>query len=118
MKSKSIIIGALVSLGLVFWATRSCSEESSEPEYPESPKDGQVYTRNGTSSVWNAALGYWAISSMMNGRSQQHRYYPNTQSYTNSAGAKVATPAFVTNSKGKSVSKRGFGSSSRGRSGS
>ena len=43
--------------------------------------------------MWNAALGCWMISSMINGRSVQHHYYPSTGSYTNSSGQSVSRPA-------------------------
>lgn len=116
MRKKSVFIGTIVSLSLL---ASSCSYFSKDdsPEYPEAPADGQVYKHNGTSSIWNAALGYWAISSIMNGRSVNHRYYPNTQTYTNATGSKINTPVYAKNSKGRGVTKRGFGSTSRGRAG-
>lgn len=114
MNKKGIFISTIVSLSLL---TSACSSKDDAIPYPTEPKDGQVYRHNGTSSIWNAALGYWAISSIMNGNSTQHRYYPNTQTYTNASGSRIATPSYAMNSKGKPVSKSGFGSSSRSRAG-
>ena len=89
----------------------SCSSQKDEEGFPKDPTEGQTYTRNdGSRGVWNAMLGYWMISSMVNGRSVTNHYYPSTNRFTNSTGTTIERP------KHYSKSKSGFGRSSRTRS--
>jgi len=76
-KTNSLFLG-LITLALL---SSSCSKKA-EDGYPSNPTNGQVYRdSNGNNSTWNALMGYWMISSMMNGRQTQHYYYPSSGEY-------------------------------------
>lgn len=95
----------------------SCSSQKDKEGFPKNPEDGQAYTRNdGSRGVWNAMLGYWMISSMINGRSVSNHYYPATNRFTNSAGTNITRPTYYAKPVSKASSKSGFGRSSRSRS--
>ncbi len=95
----------------------SCSSQKDEEGFPKDPTEGQTYTRNdGSRGVWNAMLGYWMISSMVNGRSVTNHYYPATNKFTNSTGSTIERPKHYSKPTSRSKSRSGFGSSSRTRS--
>jgi hypothetical protein len=108
----------LISLALTFGACRD-----DRRAYPANPQNGQVYVdRNGNNSVWNAALGYWMISSMMNGHQVNHYYYPASGQYRNANGAVIARPSHIptyrtATSSRSSMSKSTSPSSSPAKSG-
>lgn len=98
MKKNSIFL-AIIPL---IMAT-SCSNQES---YPSKPKNGEKYVdRNGNNCVWNAALNYWVITSMINGRPVTHHYYPSNNNYTTTAGKSVSRPSTI-----PAYSTGGFGS--------
>lgn len=107
MKKNYLFLGVMS----LIMATTSCSQEET---YPSKPKNGEKYVdQNGNNCVWNAAMNYWIISSMVNGRNVTHYYYPSNNSYTNSTGAKVSRPANI-----PAYKTGGFGSSARSSSAS
>lgn len=93
MKKKSLFLGlvalAMVSLG----GLSSCSNDRG---YPENPTNNQRYVDSyGNVSIWNAALGYWMITSMNNGRYTHHYYYPSTGIYQDENKRSVSRPGYV-----------------------
>ena len=101
---------------LAAMALVSCGNNSDSEGFPAEPVDGQTYTRSdGSSGVWNAMMGYWMISSVMNGNRAVHNYYPSSNTFTNASGQKVARPANYAPIKSTSRSS-GFGKSGRSRS--
>lgn len=107
MKKNSIFLAA-IALTMAF---SSCTQEES---YPTNPKNGEKYVdNNGNNCIWNAALNYWIISSIINGRNVTHHYYPSNNSYTNSNGQKVSRPANI-----PAYKTGGFGSTGRSSSAS
>jgi len=93
MKNNKLFLGlvaiALVSLG----GLESCSRDRG---YPSNPVNNQRYVdSHGNMSVWNAALGYWMISSMNNGRYVHHYYYPSTGVYQDENRRSVSRPGYV-----------------------
>ena len=92
-KSNSLFLGlvtlALISMGTL---TTSCSRSG----YPENPKNGErYYDSRGNLNVWNAALGYWMITSMNNGRYTHHYYYPSSGIYRDENRREVTRPGYV-----------------------
>ena len=93
----------------------SCDNNQDQEGFPLNPEEGQTYTRSDNSTgTWNAIMGYWMISSMVNGNRTMHHYYPSNNKFTDASGKSVTRP---THYKTRSTSKSsGFGSSSRSRS--
>ena len=107
MKKKNTILASLLAISMIF---TGCS---SKEGFPENPEDGQSFTTsNGSTGTWNAIMGYWMISSMINGQRVQNRYYPSTGTYTNNAGTPIKDPKYFSKSNTNSSTKKGgFGSS-------
>lgn len=118
MKKRNIFIGSIIALGLLTMTLPSCDSapKTDEEGFPVNPTDGQSYRHNnGTNSVWNAAMGYWMISSMVRGQAVNHRFYPSSGKYTDGSGTLSSRES--SGVPRKSTSRSGFGSS-RARSGS
>lgn len=97
MKKINLLFSSLVCLSLAM-SSCSCNRRGqfAGENYPANPTQGQRYVdSNGNSSIWNAALGCWMISSMINGRSVQHNYYPSGGYYTDHSGQRVNRPATI-----------------------
>lgn len=96
----------------------SCSNNSDQEGFPKTPSEGESYTRNdGSTGVWNAMMGYWVISSMINGNRVNNHYYPASNKFTNASGKSISRPAYYATPKTSRSS--GFGSTgSRKSSGS
>ena len=91
-KTNSLFLG-LVVLALVSMGEIGCTRRGG---YPENPVNGQrYYDNNGNTSVWNAALGYWMITSMNNGRYVHHYYYPKTGMYQDEQRRNITRPVYV-----------------------
>lgn len=100
-KSKLIAIAGIITL-LSF---QSCQNKS---KLPENPKSGQEYKDDrGNTWSWNP-LGYWMI---MNSMGSSSRYYPSTNSWTNSSGIASKAPSTVSNDMIKSLDNRFTGRS-------
>ena len=100
----ALFIGAIL-------LAKSCSSSTDQEGWPSNPEEGQKYSRtDGSSGVWNAMMGYWMISSMINGRQVQNHYYPSTNTFTNTTGQKITKPSYYTAPKSTSRSS-GFGRS-------
>ena len=100
---KTIIISALLAATL---SITGC--KSKEESFPENPKDGQTYTTpNGSTGIWNAAMGYWMIRSMINNQSVTNRYYPSTNTYTDNNGKNIVKPNYFHTAKPKANSRSG-----------
>lgn len=100
---KTVIVSVLLAATISFSGCKS-KEES----FPENPKDGQTYTTpNGSTGIWNAAMGYWMIRSMVNNQSVTNRFYPSTNSYTDNSGKQIAKPNYFKTSKSSSSSRSG-----------
>ena len=105
-----------IGIMLAAMALMSCSNDKDKEGFPVDPIEGQTYTRSdGSSGIWNSMMGYWMISSMMNGNRAVHHYYPSNNTFTNASGAKVARPAGYAPVKSTSKSS-GFGKTGRSRS--
>lgn len=114
MKKNYLFLG-IVGLALL---SSGCNNRQS---YPTNPRNGQAYTDDqGNRCVWNSALNYWFISSMVNGRNVNSYYYPNTGSYRNSSGQSISRPVNYSSHSssfgGESggYHSGGFGSTGRG----
>lgn len=84
--------------------------------YPENPANGAVYIDNsGNRNMWDAVLGAWVISSMMNGRSVNHYYYPSSGTYRDYSGRTVSRPSHIPAYRVATPSRK-FGGSSWGTS--
>ncbi len=95
MKKTNSLFVSMICLSLAV-SSCSCDKRGNYAQYPSNPTNGQTYIDNsGNNSVWNAALGYWMITSMVNGRSVQHHYYPSTGNYTDNNGRTVSRPAHI-----------------------
>lgn len=107
-KSIGIMLAALALI--------SCGNNTDQEGFPSEPTDGQTYERtDGSRGVWNAMMGYWMISSIMNGNRAMHHYYPSNNSFTDASGKTVARPTHFTPKKASSRNS-GFGKSGRSRS--
>jgi len=116
MKKNYLFLG-LVGLSLL---TAGCSDRS---QFPSSPRNGERYQdRDGNVCVWNAAMNYWVITSMMNGQRVNNYYYPSTRTYSRSTTVVHHTTVHenhttysnhTTNSRAPR-SSGGFGSTGRG----
>lgn len=96
MKKTHLVFASLICLGMSMSSCQKRGQFAGNEQYPQNPVEGQRYVdSHGNSSMWNAALGCWMISSMMNGRSVQHHYYPSTGSYTDSRGMAVSRPNHI-----------------------
>ena len=75
-------------------ALAGCTQKT---ELPENPKDQEEYRdSNGNSWIYNAMLMRWALMpSLANGLTSTHYYYPNTGSWTDASGARVASPSGI-----------------------
>jgi hypothetical protein len=108
-----------------------CSEEyqegyedamqNAQTGYPVAPSNGQVYIDNsGNRSTWDAVMQAWVISSMLNGRSVNHYYYPSSGLYRDYSGRTVSRPANIpayrTASPSRNFSAGGRSSNSQSRS--
>lgn len=103
-KSSSLFLG-LITLALL---NGSCTRD--DGGYPTSPTNGQVYRdSNGNQSTWNALMGYWVISSMMNGNQTRHYYYPSSGQYRDERNQPVARPAYIPAYRAASSSRSFFG---------
>lgn len=110
-KGNSLFLG-LITLALLS-SSCSCSKRA-EDGYPSNPTNGQVYRdSNGNQSTWNALMGYWMISSMMNGRQTQHYYYPSSGQYRDDRNQPVPRPAYIPAYRTASPSRSFFGGSSK-----
>ena len=99
---------ALVSLG----GLSGCSNDR---VYPMNPTPNQRYVDSyGNVSVWNAALGYWMITSMNNGRYTHHYYYPSSGVYQDEKRQPVARPGYVPIYRTAAPTRSFFGGSSSG----
>jgi hypothetical protein len=107
MKKSNSIFLTILAFGLL--ALSSCEKKT---EYPETPVDGQTYVDNhGNSSVWNAALNYWMINSMLNGQRTTVYYYPTSGVYKNTTGTVITRPTSIPPARShSSMRSRGFGS--------
>lgn len=112
-----------IFLGLIALALLGSCNRNKEG-YPSQPVNGQVYhDRNGNTNIWNAALGYWMISSMINGQQVQHYYYPSTGVYRDASNRVVTKPAHIPSYRTANVSrssmttKSGTGTSSGSKGG-
>lgn len=104
MKKPNVMFASMICLSLAV-SSCSCDRRGNHAQYPSNPTNGQTYIDNsGNSSVWNAALGYWMITSMVNGRSVQHHYYPSTGRYTDEYDRTVTRPAHIPAASTRSVS--------------
>lgn len=95
MKKPNSLFMGLIVLALLS-SSYSCSKRADDGGYPLNPTNGQVYRdSNGNTSTWNALLGYWMISSMMNGRQTTHYYYPGRNEYRDERNAVVSRPTYI-----------------------
>jgi hypothetical protein len=71
-------------------------EQKAQTGYPVAPTNGQVYIDNsGNRSTWDAVMQAWVISSMLNGRSVNHYYYPSSGLYRDYSGRTISRPAHI-----------------------
>lgn len=82
-KSNHLFLGLVSLMLLGACTTRDAAyQEDQQFAYPANPANGTVYTDPyGNQSVWNSAMNYWIISSMLNGHRVNHYYYPSTGVY-------------------------------------
>jgi hypothetical protein len=109
MKKNYLFLGII---GLVLISS-GCSNRQS---YPVNPKNGDNYVDDqGNNCTYNAALNYWIISSIMNGRRVNSYYYPSTGSYRNVSGSEISRPAsYSHSSESGGYHSGGFGSTGHG----
>lgn len=94
MKRPNSLFMGLIILALLSSSCRS--KRVDDGGYPMNPTNGQVYRdSNGNTSTWNAMMGYWMITSMMNGRQSTHYYYPGRNEYRDERNSVVARPAYI-----------------------
>ena len=109
---KNYLFLSIVGLSLVL---SGCSRRQ---QYPINPQNGENYVDDqGNNCVYNAALRYWVISSMMNGRRVNSYYYPSTGSYRNTSGGIISRPSSYSHSSGFSSESGGYHSGGFGSTG-
>lgn len=110
MKKKHYLMAALCLMTVA-----ACTQKT---ELPENPKDNEEYRDSqGNHWIYNAMLMRWALMpSVANGLNTTHYYYPNTGSWTDANGSRVAAPSGVKMCSSASSSKSSghvFGSKGR-----
>lgn len=88
MDKKSILI---VSSVVILMSMQSCTSKN---PLPKDPKAGQEYRDDkGNRWTWNP-LGYWIVCNSLN-NGPVSRYYPSTNTWTNSVGVKSSVPSTI-----------------------
>jgi len=109
MKKTNPLFFSLVALMLLGACT---DNREKELVYPASPTNGQVYVDPyGNQSVYNAALQYWMISSMINNQRVYHYYYPSSGLYRDQSMRVIPRSSFVNHARTASPSRSFFGRS-------
>ena len=78
-----------VSSVVVLMSMQSCTTKN---PLPSNPKAGQEYKDDrGNRWTWNP-LGYWIVYNSLTNGGSVSRYYPSTNTWTNSTGIKTSVP--------------------------
>lgn len=107
-KSKLLVISSIITL-------LSFQSYQNKNRLPENPKAGQEYKDDrGNTWSWNP-LGYWMI---MNSMGSSSRYYPSTNTWTNSSGIASKAPSNVSSDMTNSLNNKFTGKSYKSNSSS